>query len=497
MKKLELKLQIKEALPKVNESPSDCQDSLAANVAIGLFAVADGVASTFYPAEWSKLLVDQFCYDNSRANLDLFQTQNWREWLLPIQDKWYSMINEKVSKKTGIDSLHLRNSLISRDPAASTFVGLQINADNNNQGNQTWQAMLIGDSCLFHFSNGKFTSQLMRRSQDFDYHPQYFSSIRSTSNNNPTFLKGKFEIGDVFVLATDKLAEWILVQYEKGEETWNKTWQALMNIKNYRELFTFVTNARENTVNPMEDDDVALIVLSCTESKDKSSEIFEEPVHLRKELADKKLQALEPAPRIVLPPAAPINQTPGKSYERVTNKKVDTKRVQYSALPLVALFISIISLLVSLTNFYLFLKRNNIITTVSSIPTSTKLQPRQEILPSNTVLYISPDNQSQIAVRSQSGMQVLIVEQRGNWYRIQATGWVMLKQGEAESVGIQDNLIITQKELPIYSSPSITPIPIGVVSQGITVTKLDEYTDNNATWYHIQLEGFFQGNKRW
>src|SRR5687767_9411122 len=143
MKKLELKLQLKEALPKINESPSDCQDSLAANVAIGRFAVADGVTKSFFPAEWSKLLVEQFCDDNRRVNLDLFQTENWQEWLLPIQDKWYSIINEKVSKKTGIDSIHLRNSLITRDPSASTFVGLQINADNNSQGNQTWQAIII------------------------------------------------------------------------------------------------------------------------------------------------------------------------------------------------------------------------------------------------------------------------------------------------------------------------------------------------------------------
>lgn len=143
--KLEVKVIFCDVVQKMNESPFDCQDACSHNTELNRYAVADGVANSFYPREWAKMLVDYFCNENTQDNLTLFETKRWQNWLIPIQNQWGKLIKNKVNAKGGKTYYHLRNSLALGEPAAATFVGLQINMKDQI----SWQSMIIGDTCLF------------------------------------------------------------------------------------------------------------------------------------------------------------------------------------------------------------------------------------------------------------------------------------------------------------------------------------------------------------
>ena len=123
---------------KEAESLEDCQDACAQNNEKRRYAIADGVTHSFFPKEWAALLVEHFC-DNT--DLSVART-DWRAWIAPIQQKWYEQIEEKVCER---NLFYLTNPFNSQESAVSTFIGIQFNKDNGE-----WEAMIVGDSCLFH-----------------------------------------------------------------------------------------------------------------------------------------------------------------------------------------------------------------------------------------------------------------------------------------------------------------------------------------------------------
>lgn len=494
MKTLELRLEFNETLPKMNDAPSDCQDALSVNSETGRYAVADGVTRSFFPAEWAQLLVKQFCHDTSKPNLDLFKTKNWQDWLPPIQDRWSALIHEKVSKKTGIDSIHLKNSIIARDPAASTFVGLQVDTYSTNP---SWQAMIIGDSCLFYFkNNGELNSYLIKNSSDFNYHPQYFSSIPSSRKDGPLFLNENLEVGDVFVLTTDALAKWLFIQRERNGTNWNKTLQTLMSLKSRQELFAFVSNARNNKEFPMEDDDVALIVLSCV----RTVETFEKPTLKTpvfvQEQQEPAIAVTPPLTKIPPYPPAPVKPTRSEMIRNRKDKNPNQKSSSSkSALPTLTIIISLISLLVSLYTLFLFLnyQKNAIIPTSQIIPTPTRFQPTKSALPANTPIYLSQDSKSQILLTTQNEIPVVILEQSNGWYKVEIGLWLFSNNTESTGFSVQDNLIMTQATIPAYSAVSITPIAVGTFSPNVILQKTNESSDTSGTWYQTKFQGYVLG----
>lgn len=506
MKKLEVKLQIKETLPKINESPSDCQDAVAANPQNGRFAVADGVARSFFPAEWSRLLVEQFCFDASDLNLTLLRTKNWQNWITPIQDKWSASIQEKVSKKTGMASVHLRNSLLSNEPAASTFAGIQIRS--NEQGNFEWQGMIIGDSCLFHFRDNKLIPYLVKSSLDFNYHPEYFSSVPLGKNHQPTFISGTFESGDFFLLTTDAMAKWIFNQYERGGATWSRTWEFLSNLRNWKELYAFVANARENVETPMDDDDVALIILSCVEVKSSQNiEIFEKPERKNEPFIAPAQKLPTPVPQVTnSTPRIPTAPTQAPRVERDKTSRRETRKT--SGLSVFAIIFSLISLLISAIGLYRISRHINqtpptpiiIVPTRTEIPFITDTPAPTEFiqstitLPVNSLVYMNPDSQSQPIFTTQSELPVLVIENNNNWLKIQSDVWILVANTEPASLIIQGDLIMAQSPIPAYLSPSVTSASNGILNQGAIVQKISEQVDTNGTWYQVRLTGFVIGN---
>ena len=211
---------------------------------------------SFFPKEWATLLVKHFCENTgTKPHLSL-DKRNWKTWLKPIQKEWCKQVANRVRERP---LFYLVNSLIAEESAVSTFVGLEIDKDNGK-----WKAMIMGDSCLFHFSDTKFESYLIRKSSDFTNRPEAFASFAKDNLYEPSFEHGQSQPGDTFILATDALAKWILENMELG----NRDFLArLTRIVTDGRFNKFVDSARADEDIRLDNDDVTLMIISVEEAK--------------------------------------------------------------------------------------------------------------------------------------------------------------------------------------------------------------------------------------
>ena len=238
---------------KEAETPEDCQDACAQNDEKGNYAIADGVTHSFFPKEWAALLVEYFC---NNTDLSVART-DWRAWIAPIQQKWYEQIEEKVSER---NLFYLTNSFNTREPAASTFIGIEFNKDNTE-----WKAMIVGDSCLFHQYDSGFKSYLIENSTDFTNYPEVFASFAMDNHSEPTFIHGNANPGDTFILATDSLAKWILEHKEIGKL--DVALDRLKVMETDEKFCQFVHEARHDEAIRLVNDDVTLMLISVEDSQ--------------------------------------------------------------------------------------------------------------------------------------------------------------------------------------------------------------------------------------
>ena len=238
---------------KKAENSNDCQDAIKVNEDASRYAVADGATRSFFPKQWAELLVNHFC---ETFNLVLSQ-ENWKEWLGPIQEEWYKWVEERVKER---NQFYLTNPFNTREPAVSTFIGLEV-----DKTQLKWQAVVIGDSCLFHKRDTGFRSYLIEKSEDFANRPEVFASFPEKNHYNPTFISGNIQPGDMFILATDALAKWILEHKEAGnlEDILNQ----LRQIEDDESFDRFVHQARDNERVRLVNDDVTLMLILVEESK--------------------------------------------------------------------------------------------------------------------------------------------------------------------------------------------------------------------------------------
>jgi len=245
------KVIVSKVYPKKNETPKDCNDRIEHNLSNYRFCVADGATRSFYSSIWAALLVKYFC-SQKFDNKILFKKKDWKKWLIPIQKKWRKIVKERVAKN---NKYFLVNRLNQRESAVSTFAGLEF---HNKKGFLSWQAMIIGDTCLFHIKSNQsgtysIERHLLKDASQFDSFPDFFASYEKDNRYEPTFLKGKCHSGDYFVIATDALSQWIMSYLDINKLFPLPTLRKISK-KTLEEL-------RENKDVKLENDDVAIIVI--------------------------------------------------------------------------------------------------------------------------------------------------------------------------------------------------------------------------------------------
>jgi hypothetical protein len=82
-----------------------------------------------------------------------------------------------------------------------------------------WRAVAIGDSCLLHVRGGKVACAFpLSSSAKFGSRPELISSSPDAACAAPKWRGGQVEPGDLFVLATDAVAAYLLKA--RGKPAW-------------------------------------------------------------------------------------------------------------------------------------------------------------------------------------------------------------------------------------------------------------------------------------
>ena len=235
---------------KKGDTPTDCQDAAALNKDRDRYAIADGATRSFFPKTWAEILVKGFCEE---ATLPLHQ-EGWREWIEPLRQRWLEQVTSTVQETKRYISI---DRLSKSESAAATFVGLEIDRKKS-----VWKAMIIGDSCLFHVSDSKLKeSYLIKKPEGFTNRPDIFASFAKDSLYEPTFKNGQVKTGDIFILATDALAKWIIQHEQVGK--FKGALERLIKIEadHQNQFDDFVKEARETDGIHLVDDDVGLLLI--------------------------------------------------------------------------------------------------------------------------------------------------------------------------------------------------------------------------------------------
>jgi len=196
-------------LPRWGHRFDEYEDAFAAEPASGRFAVADGASESAFSGLWARLLVE--CFVRS-SEVDLLQ---WPASLAPLQAEWVAQLQGRQLPWYGEKQV--------AQGAFATLLGL--NVEQNTQATSRWQAISVGDCCLFH-TRGRalLTAFPIDNSSDFGNDPRLLGSRMSVerATAHVRHAEGSAASGDRLWLMTDALAQWCLASHEAGADPWHE-----------------------------------------------------------------------------------------------------------------------------------------------------------------------------------------------------------------------------------------------------------------------------------
>ena len=206
------------SLPRLGEAEKNIQDRFEISSDGSLAAMADGAGSSLYPGKWADILVKSFCQDSENPIQKI--QRSYCQWLKPLQEEWRQYYLAKVLSP---NKKWWQGGSTIKDHGSATFIGLRLQ-NLNNEGKKKWQVVAIGDSCLFKLESEPENLIVfpIKNSKAFKSTTQCFESLPQYQSFSPSFDKGSYQNGDIFLLATDALAQWLLTDYENDGKDWRK-----------------------------------------------------------------------------------------------------------------------------------------------------------------------------------------------------------------------------------------------------------------------------------
>jgi hypothetical protein len=195
-------------------------------------AIADGATDASFSGIWATLLVDAYCQGQFNEENKL------RQHLSHLQTEWHKVATAKPLPWYAEKKL--------REGTFSSLLGLTLTEN-------TWEIMVIGDSCFFHISEDSLKECIpLTHSEQFNNSPILLSShLTDHDLKNITKEQGVWQKGDEFYLMTDALASWFLQEDEQNHKPWNIICQHIDNFKSW------ITELRETDL--IHNDDVTLL----------------------------------------------------------------------------------------------------------------------------------------------------------------------------------------------------------------------------------------------
>ena len=243
--------------PKAGNRAEECEDDSRVvypakkdGLNSARIALSDGASESAFAKPWAQILTEAFV----RKPFDLSNpTQCALEsWLVPGQEEW--------DKKVPWDRIPWHGEAKARAGALATLLALSI--EPKRTGSPSWQAVAVGDSCLFIVRDNELLLSFPLED------PAAFNNTPALICSNPANNRGLGEqvrgsqgecvAGDLFIMASDALACWIL-DWAAAKE---KPWETLLALDSKGSWDDWVKAQRhEHTI---KNDDTTLIIVKVT-----------------------------------------------------------------------------------------------------------------------------------------------------------------------------------------------------------------------------------------
>jgi hypothetical protein len=225
--------------PSSSKSDEEYEDSFAVDEEAGRAVLADGASQGIFVNLWARRLTDRLLHLDDPNLLAGPLEQCRREWRDSIRYHERHPLEQDKIDTVG---------------AAATLLALSLHC---RDGRPRWRAAAVGDACLFWVRDGSVQSVFpVCRAVDFGVAPSLIPT-RKQFAPKIRFLtaEGSGKMGDLYGLATDAVARYLLQSLETGQSiNWRRYWD--LDAESWREELRQLRRRRL-----IEDDDSTLLLL--------------------------------------------------------------------------------------------------------------------------------------------------------------------------------------------------------------------------------------------
>ena len=242
------------SIPKDGNQPEEYEDDSriffpggSGELKAARIALADGASESAFSRAWAQILTKAFI--ERPLDLDSPIQSELEYWLEPCVAQWRDTVPW--------DRLPWHGEAKAQAGALAALLAITIQP--NSLGRLVWQAAAVGDCCLFIVrQDDLLLSFPLESAEQFNNTPALLSSNRTNNSGLWEFVRqtsGESVPGDIFMMASDALACWILDRYAAGE----KPWQPLLALDSRQRWIDLVCEQRQ--AHSLKNDDATLITI--------------------------------------------------------------------------------------------------------------------------------------------------------------------------------------------------------------------------------------------
>ena len=185
---------ISASCPKPGNAGGENEDATAADPGLLRFAVADGATEAWQSGGWASHLAAEFVRQPpSPGNFPAWLATARGGWTPPAAGTaWYVEVKQEQG-------------------SFATLIGLEFRRPTKAPPGLLWKAVAVGDSCLLILRGGRFEVAFpLATVSEFGSRPALVPSSTEVRCPTPEWLAGRAEAGDLFILASDAVARYLL-----------------------------------------------------------------------------------------------------------------------------------------------------------------------------------------------------------------------------------------------------------------------------------------------
>ena len=256
-------------LPKEGELMFECQDRYALNAKRGRYTVADGLAASFVPGPWARIICKNFVEHSG----DFASEEEFKSWLIACSQQWHMWMEQRwvptmnsLRARSGDEAGDWSNDIY--QGAEATLIGCSVMPGTPvRKTTPVIRVFAMGDSEFFLFRPHPENGWMLVKCFPYTESHQFGSHLNTVTTLQRTdLLERAWALhlttsinawsGDRIILASGTIAQWLLRQVEQD----TGLWVPFLNIIDPKE---FEYRMREEQhAGRIEDDDLTVLSIA-------------------------------------------------------------------------------------------------------------------------------------------------------------------------------------------------------------------------------------------